>query len=259
MTSGCNNRFYQYPPLWHKLSAPETTQATCTTSEIIRQTCTRTGCSHFEEEEGQSELGHDPNDYGVCKVIECGYLVNSTTGMFEHYMYRGEEEFARHISTGWLGYNNHHAIDINDNKDFPIYAQGPGTVIARSEDEYDNAYGHFITIRYDNGLQARYAHLKTRPPIPVNAGDASRVTHETPIGITYNTGGEYDDEHGPVYGYHLHFELRTWTMQNDGSIVLGSLIPPPSKFPRCSCPTNSKCIDSAHDSINTFSGNNRSS
>lgn len=156
-------------------------------------------------------LGHQYK-YKVCtRTASCGKVNTTNSNHFQYYMYR-KGNHARNISCGWLGYSGHYAIDIVDGTgydtyQYPIYAQGPGTVIKRSDSGSESgARGHFIIIKYDNGYTVRYLHLDSRSPCAVD----TRVNNEMIIGYTGWTG---DVEPKSRYGTHLHYDVNNLDLE----------------------------------------------
>ncbi|MFK7929508.1 MAG: M23 family metallopeptidase [Myxococcota bacterium] len=86
----------------------------------------------------------------------------------------------------------HKGIDISNDKNTPIGAAAPGTVLRA---EYSGGYGRIVEIDHGYGVTSRYAHLAR---LSVRAGDVVRR------GQLVGKMGRS----GRVTGVHLHFEVR---------------------------------------------------
>lgn len=85
----------------------------------------------------------------------------------------------------------HTGLDISGNNGATVRAASGGTVISAG---WDGGYGKMVSIRHENGLVTRYAHLAS---IEVSDGDS--VSRGDAIGVVGSTGH--------VTGPHLHFEV----------------------------------------------------
>lgn len=94
-------------------------------------------------------------------------------------------------------HKGHHAIDIANKMNTPIYAAAAGKVI-KSSDGWNYGYGNYIVIDNGNGIQTLYAHNNIRK---VEVGDV--VKRGQLISLMGNTGHVIG-----VTGIHLHFEIR---------------------------------------------------
>jgi murein DD-endopeptidase MepM/ murein hydrolase activator NlpD len=92
----------------------------------------------------------------------------------------------RHVSS------NHPGFDLAAPTGTPVAAAASGTVVHAGP---AGTYGNLITIRHDNGLETRYAHLSA---VDIQVG--AHVEAGQPIGKVGTTG--YST------GPHLHFEVR---------------------------------------------------
>jgi len=86
----------------------------------------------------------------------------------------------------------HNGIDFSAPKGTPVYAAADGIVLFSGKME---GYGRIIRIDHGNGIETRYAHLKSRG---VKAG--KHVAMGTRIGKVGKSGR--------ATGYHLHYEIR---------------------------------------------------
>jgi hypothetical protein len=204
--------------------------ATCTTPRLRREECGT--CSGWRDFRLSEPLGHDyiqnichnstnvwTNINGVRRNVTCGKVNTNDPEHFEYYMFRTEicttrcqpqnchlTPHARNVLTGWS--TGHRGIDIVTGvsgvriTDWPIYAQGTGTVVDRSRETHTDNRGHYITVEYDNDYRAWYLHLNEQPGIEENAGEASKVTHTTEIGRAGNSGAENTS------AGHLHYEVH---------------------------------------------------
>ena len=98
----------------------------------------------------------------------------------------------------------HAGIDIQGDKNSPIYAFRDGVVI-RADDKDVNGYGLQVVIKHDGGVQTKYAHLES---IRVNVGD--HVGQDWRIGTMGRSGNT------PIQGdTHLHFEVANPSGRQD--------------------------------------------
>lgn len=90
----------------------------------------------------------------------------------------------------------HCGLDIQGNKNAPIYAAADGvvTIVGR-----EKAYGNLIAIKHSNHFTTKYAHLRK---IYIKAGEV--VSKGQMIGVQGNSGNST--------GEHLHFEI--WLRNN---------------------------------------------
>lgn len=86
----------------------------------------------------------------------------------------------------------HNGIDIPAPKGTPVYATADGIVLYAGKMD---GYGRIIRIGHGNGIETRYAHLKSRG---VKAG--KHVTAGAQIGKVGKSGR--------ATGCHLHYEIR---------------------------------------------------
>ena len=88
-------------------------------------------------------------------------------------------------------FEGHQGVDIDGEKNDPIFAAAKGEVIERGRHE---AYGRYIVIKHNEKLQTKYAHLRK---ILVKKGE--KVKKGQKIGKMGKSGW--------TTGYHLHFEI----------------------------------------------------
>ena len=116
-------------------------------------------------------------------------------------------------------YHGYAAIDFLTGAGNPIYAAGPGTVIATgsfntclgdstSAINSPNARGNFVQVDHGGGITTRYLHMSSRA---VNNGQ--RVDQNTQLGTVGNTGAS------TCSAPHLHFDKRL----NGGAVDPGTL------------------------------------
>ena len=222
--------------------------------------CITSGCgaSFF----ANPPLGHSYTNMVCTRSAFCGWLNTNNSSHFRYFMYRAGNH-ARNISGGWLWHSDHRAIDINNGSGttsgLPIYAQGPGTARVVAGSSISTA-GFYVVIEYDNGYIARYLHVAQTGRV----AQGTRVSSNTIIAYTSNTGCPNGNGSGS-YNPHLHYDVIhiNNVIDKDNFFDLGQTnahnLIPAALFPRCSCPTGAACSNSAHNNINTFSGQNRSS
>ncbi len=109
-----------------------------------------------------------------------------------------------HIICDYLGYRSHHGIDLYNQFNSPIYAARNGVVhqvqnscpgMSQNEKECGGGYGNYITIKHDNHVYSRYAHLND---VYIKKGQT--ISAGQVIGTMGNSGR--------VGVTHLHFEIR---------------------------------------------------
>ncbi|MFF3501845.1 M23 family metallopeptidase [Streptomyces sp. NPDC003247] len=113
--------------------------------------------------------------------------------------YSGSCPAAGRVTQGY--HSGHDGVDIANNRGTPIYATGPGTVIASGP---ASGYGQWIRIRHDDGTVTEYGHMYERL-VSVN----QRVNGGQHIA---RMGSE-----GQSTGPHLHFEAHTSTSSTRGT------------------------------------------
>jgi murein DD-endopeptidase MepM/ murein hydrolase activator NlpD len=89
----------------------------------------------------------------------------------------------------------HRGVDLSAGCRAPVYAAGPGTVLAAGWDA--SGYGNRVMIDHGAGVTSMYGHLPDGG-IQVTAGQA--VKAGDPLGVEGSTGKST--------GCHLHFEIR---------------------------------------------------
>ncbi|MDE6397379.1 MAG: peptidoglycan DD-metalloendopeptidase family protein [Muribaculaceae bacterium] len=87
----------------------------------------------------------------------------------------------------------HKGIDIAMPVGDTVRAVMPGVIESISYEH--KGYGHYVTVKHDNGMQTRYAHLSNSL-----VATGQRVEGNQPIALSGNTGKST--------GPHLHFEIR---------------------------------------------------
>jgi len=98
----------------------------------------------------------------------------------------------------------HHAgIDLVAYDNAPVSAAADGIVVDSKE---SHSYGNVITIRHENGMYTRYAHLWLRYKVV-----GQKVRMGEVIGTQGNTGNST--------GSHLHFEIRSANDFNDAHSI----------------------------------------
>ncbi|MFF3485389.1 peptidoglycan DD-metalloendopeptidase family protein [Streptomyces sp. NPDC002701] len=102
--------------------------------------------------------------------------------------------------TQWWSSSGHDGVDIANAIGTPIYAAGPGEVIAAGP---ANGYGLWIRIRHDDGTVTEYGHMDT-----VGVSTGQRVNSGQQIATMGNRG----QSTGP----HLHFEVQSSTAGGRG-------------------------------------------
>ncbi len=107
----------------------------------------------------------------------------------------------------------HTGLDFAASSGTPVLAADSGTVV---QAEWEGAYGQVITIRHDNGLRTKYAHLSS---MGVSTGD--KVERGQSIGQVGSTG----NSSGP----HLHFEVLKGKQQVNPAKFLWENGKPPRK------------------------------
>jgi len=197
------------------------------TSMVTRADCTQPSgqvfyCSCGKIFYSVQPTPHSYNSNKVCtNSVSCGKVDTTNNSHFQYYMYR-KGNFANYISTGWLSYGGHYAIDITNGSGtsingFPVYAQGNGTVI-KKVDTMSSVAGWYVAITYDNGYTARYLHLSSKSDL----SESQRVNSQTLIGYTGKTG---------TAEYHLHYDINT-TGQCFGDYINSSnAVNPTTLFP----------------------------
>lgn len=86
----------------------------------------------------------------------------------------------------------HPGLDVAAKTGTPVVAAAAGTVTHAGP---AGTYGNLVTIKHENGLETRYAHLSS-----VDVQKGATVSPGTPIGKVGSTGRST--------GAHLHFEVR---------------------------------------------------
>ncbi|TES45894.1 hypothetical protein E2L07_20075 [Halalkalibacterium halodurans] len=97
----------------------------------------------------------------------------------------------------------HQGIDLVAYHNAPVSASADGEIV---DSRYSDSYGNLVTIKHDNGLYTRYAHLENR-----YAKVGNKVKQGQVIGTQGNTGRSY--------GSHLHFEIRKANDYNANSAI----------------------------------------
>ena len=92
-----------------------------------------------------------------------------------------------------FGHNFHNGVDLPIPTGTRVNAMANGTVVAAS---FEPGGGNYVRIKYDNGYETFYCHLKGAT---VKAGD--RVQAGQQVAISDNTG-KY------TTGAHLHMEVK---------------------------------------------------
>ncbi|MCL2698197.1 MAG: M23 family metallopeptidase [Oscillospiraceae bacterium] len=170
----------------------------------VRQ-CIASGCgSTFYQ---TAPLAHSYTNMVCTRIVSCGRLNTSNSSHFTNYMYRVGNH-ARHIPSG-SGFSNtgHRGIDVTNGSGtsisgFPIYAQGPGTAKVVNGSTGSTA-GFYVIIQYDNGYVARYLHVQQSGRV----AEGTRVTSQTRIAYTSNTGTPALGSGITVYVPHLHYDV----------------------------------------------------
>lgn len=148
-----------------------------------------------------------PIDYnGITGYVEAASV---TTKKPDNNVFLWPVKGSKSITCRWLGYTNHHGLDIGGNPpgtSMEIVASKAGTVsyIANKCPHdvpkekscgCDYGYGRRVVIDHHDGTETHYAHLRS---ISVKKGD--KVSQGQKIGMMGTTGNST--------GVHLHFEIR---------------------------------------------------
>lgn len=99
------------------------------------------------------------------------------------------------VTNGYMGYENHDAIDISCGLNSEIYAAKSG--IVKDVGYEEGGYGNYILVEHYDGFATMYAHL-IKPSIYKKLDN---VSVGEIIGFEGSTGNST--------GSHLHFEIRT--------------------------------------------------
>ena len=118
------------------------------------------------------------------------------------------------------GRRRHQGLDIFGPIGTPVYAMADGTVIY-SERRPNGGFGIAVSIRHDNGLVTKYAHLSRLAGL--RAGE--RVVGGQFIGSSGDSGNAQGTEP------HLHFEVWNGRTPLEPTVVLGSGSPTPTAAP----------------------------
>ncbi|MGW3129533.1 peptidoglycan DD-metalloendopeptidase family protein [Streptomyces sp. NPDC001076] len=110
---------------------------------------------------------------------------------------------ARYAAKGRLWKNRHTGQDFAVDAGTPVYAVGPGRVVAAT---CGDGFGNQVVLRHPDGYYTQYAHLSV-----INVRPGQRVS----VGQRIGAAGSSGNADGP----HLHFEVRT-------TRHLGSEVPP---------------------------------
>ena len=209
-----------------------TVYPTCLNEGFAIQYCRGPGCGATRRNSNTSILPHSYTHNVCTRLVECGKVMPTwNNAHFKYYMYRAGYH-ARKISAGSAAHPNNQGIDITNGsggtiEGFPIYAQGPGTVIAYGGSA-NASTGYFIAIQYDNGYTARYLHVADSDRAALN----SRVTAQTKIANTSHTG---KDANNNPYLPHLHYDVNVvgeWDgiKLNPNNTINPEILFPPGTF-----------------------------
>jgi len=128
---------------------------------------------------------------GVQIILPDDPLMGDFQSPFPNRNVRVTSEFGYRMLNGRRQF--HVGIDLVAHHQAPVSAIASGTIVTAS---FGSSYGFYVTIRHDNGMYSRYAHLD-RLTVGVN----QTVVQGQVIGTQGNTGNSF--------GSHLHLEIRT--------------------------------------------------